>query len=296
MKILDWYNHQGHQYEFFKLGFDFFLTSSDLSEPVWNTDHRPLNKNVTLSDLERIIDVDFDVVMYRSGCDELLIKKIKRRGAKVIYVSQTVFEPELKIKPDAMVWNCKSVMMKFKKNFNCKHYAIVHGYDPEEFRPIDVEKNGRVLTLANAFMSRGSLLGYDIWKRAALTSGRCDVFGHGNEDIGVGRISSFADQIEIFSKYSAYFNPTLHSAMPRSRAEAMMCGMPLFTTKNYGIEEYIKDNECIYVDKNSNFEKIFSELSKSKYEYFSNKSREVALREFSLYRYLNNWSSVFSNL
>lgn len=293
MKVLDWYNHQGHQYEFFKLGFDFFLTTKNLTNPSWNESHRPLNENVTISNLERLIDVDFEVVMYRTGCDETLVKKMQRRGAKIIYVAQTTFKPEISLMPDAMVWNCRAVMRKFKKHFDCKHYDIVHGYDPEEFKPIDIEKNGRFLTLANSFKKRGDLLGYDMWKNINGSEDRCDVFGHDNEDIGAKRINTFDDQIRIFSEYSAYLNTTLHSAMPRSRAEAMMCGMPLITTKNYGIDEYIKPNECVYI---SNHRDAITNIRNCDFAELSKRSREAAIREFSLEKYLKRWGNVFSSL
>ena len=296
MKVLDWYNHQGHQYEFFKLGFDFFLTTRNLRDPKWNTLHRPLNDNVIISNLERLTDVDFDVVMYRTGCDETLVKKMQRRGAKIIYVAQMTFKPEIALIPDAMVWNCRAVMRKFKKHFNCKHYDIVHGYDPEEFKPIDVEKNGRILTLANSFKKRGDLLGYDMWKNISNYKNNCDVFGHDNEDIGAKRIETFGDQLRVFSEYSAYLNTTLHSAMPRSRAEAMMCGMPLITTKNYGIEDYIKNDECIYIHNHKDAINSLKHISNLDFSELSKKSRDVAIREFSIDKYLKKWKSVFSNL
>jgi len=299
MKVLDFYNHQGHQYEFFKLGFDFYLLNPSLSAPLWNYNHRPLNGNVNICSLEDIINQDFDIVMYRTGSDEALLSLYRSRGSKLVFVSQTTFEPTPSIMPDAVVWNSHVPFSKYRDKFSCSNHYIPHGYDPEEFCPLEnVSKNGRVLSLANMFKKRDDLLGYSMWNKINKQTGICDVFGHHNEDIGAKRISSFEDQILKFSQYSIYLNTTLHSAMPRSRAEAMMCGMPLVTTKNYGIDLHVMPDECFYIRSEDEAVNAINKLlnDDNLYEKMSLASRSAAKREFSLASYLKKWNKVFEEI
>jgi len=298
VRILDFYSHQGHQYEFFKGDHTYTLLGSDNKCPNWNTLHRPKNKNVLFRSLEETSDMVFDIVMYRSSSDISVVNMHRKRGAKIIFVSQTTFCPEVRMDVDAIVWNSSKAMRDFSNKFNCRSEYIVHGYDPSEFKPISCKKNHRVLSLANAFKSRGNLLGYDVWSKVKSKTGICDVYGHNNEDIRSKRVETFDDQIKIYSKYSMYLNTTTHSAMPRSRAEAMMCGMPIITTKNYGIEKHVYDSECFYIKDEyqaiSAINKLLS--SESLQEEYSKKSRNAAIREFSLSGYLSKWNNLFEDI
>ena len=298
MKILDWYNHQGHQYEFFKINAEFRLLGRSGNIPFWDENHRPKNKNVKLCDLSMILDDRFDFVMHRSASDEHLIDIMRSRGSKVIYVSQTVFDPEIKKTPDAIVWNSPEAMRRFSSKYKCPSFSIVHGYDPDEFAFLDKERNGRVLTVANSFKKRADILGFDMWEYCKNKTGLVDLYGHNNEGLGFGRIDNFSNHINILNTYSVYLNTTTHSAMPRARAEAMMCGMPLVTTKNWGVGKYIREDECFFVrSKEEACDAINNILSNdSLRDRLSRASRDCAIREFSLNKYKKSWNKVFERV
>lgn len=298
MKILDWYNHQGHQYEFFKLDAQFFLDRSG-DFPNWNGEHRPHRENVEYCKLNMILDQKFDFVIYRGGSDEQLVKIMKDRGSKIIYVSQTAFKPEIKVEPDAVVWNCHDSMVKYSKYFNCVHKPIVHGYDPEEFIYLKRKRNGRILTLTNSFDKRPEVSGFDLWKITddMFNEKIMDVYGS-NNSVGLGQIKSFSSQIEIYNSYSAYFNPTSLSPMPRARAEAMMCGMPIITTRRCSIDRYLRDDECVYIESEREaFDAINKILNSESYaEELSVKSRNCAIREFGILKFLESWKSLLGEI
>lgn len=60
----------------------------------------------------------------------------------------------------------------------------------------------------------------------------------GTNEYAYGKFRNYADEL---GKYSIYFNPSLRSPMPRTRAEAMMCGTTVVTTKNHDVELFIKN-------------------------------------------------------
>lgn len=301
MKILDWYCHQGHQYEFFKTGHDFYLVGVNGKMPDWNKRHRPLNKNVHLIDEKRARKLKFDAVMVRSPISRKRVGFHLDRGAAGIAVIQTTIPYPVDERVRHVVWNSSDVMKKHSSFYNgCENFYIVHGYDPDEFINNYESKNGRGLSLINSFKSRGKILGYKTWSQVSKQVD-VDLWGHGNEDHSkqCRHTDSFKELIDLYNKYSFYFNPTVDSAMPRSRAEAAMCGMPIVSTDNYEIGAYFKNKRSAIItnDKDelvAGMKKILS--SKDEAEHYSSMARETAIRYFHIDHYLNRWSYVFERI
>lgn len=301
-KILDWYVHQGHQYEFSKLNHKMYLVGVDGEPPDWNRNHRPLRDNVIpISELEAR-RMKFDVVIIRSPISRKRYLPYINSGAVPISVVQTTDCFDLPPECRFVVWNSLDVMNKFKDKYrNKEHNYIVHGYDPNEFKPISIEKNGKVLTVANVFKGRSHIMGYPLWEHVNRKLKNLEVVGHGNLDIykRSKEASTFEELIEIYNRYSVYFNTTLHSAMPRSRAEAAMCGAPIVTTNNYDIGRYFKNNESAILTNNKDeiiagIKKLLS--SKQMREDYGGKAREVAIKHFHINDFLSKWNSVLERV
>jgi glycosyltransferase involved in cell wall biosynthesis len=302
LRIMDWYVHQGHQYEFFKTGHKFFLSSVGGEIPDWNTNHRPLNKNLRLCRESVQLKTKFDVVIVRSPLHKFRYNPFLSRNAVPVAVVQTTEPFNIPEWVRHIVWNSKFVMSKWKSRFpKSKHFYIPHGYDPDEFVKRDFDKNGRILSVLNVFKDRSYFLGYDIWKGVSSETGLCDIVGHGNDGMkeSAGRADSLDELIDIYNKYSVFFNPTAHSAMPRSRAEAMMCGAPIVSTDNYDIGSYIRHRKdgfltndpgklVKYLNLLLNDEDLAGE--------FGNRAREVAIREFHIKDYIDRWNSLLYSL
>jgi glycosyltransferase involved in cell wall biosynthesis len=304
LRVLDCYAHQGHQYEFFKSEHDFFLMGSNGAKPKWNAEHRPLNKNVRLISEHQAAGARFDIVMIRSPLNIKRYTKFIKAGAIPVGVIQTTTPFPMPRGVRHVVWNSAEVMKKYSKTGNFKdkinHY-IVHGYDPNEFRPIDVQKNGKVLTVANVFKGRSEIMGYPLWSALNKKLGGLDVLGHGNEDMprSLKQAETLQELLETYSKYSVYLNPTKDSAMPRSRAEAAMCGMPIVTTDNFDIGMYFqhKKNGFISNDK-AELERSIKRLlnSAAMREDYGYKARETAIKNFHIDDFLAKWENVFRRL
>lgn len=297
-KILDWYVHQGHQKEFFKLPHDFYLIGADGTPAKWNKEHRSLPSNVTLISEEHAKLLNFDIVMIRSPVEKARYNLFIERGSKPIAVIQTTSIFELPKKCKHVVWNSLDVMNRFSKRLPDKeHHYIVHGYDPDEFKVLDIEKNNRVLTVANAFKRRSQIMGYDLWVNMLKNVKVLDVFGHKNTDISIyiTETKNFDELIKIYNTYSIYFNPTKSSAMPRSRAEAVMCGMPLVSTDNFDIGMYFKHdkNAILSNDKGTIKDGLIKLLKSTEMQKeYGALAREVAINNFHIKDYLDKWNYV----
>lgn len=298
MKILDWYNHQGHQYEFSKLNHEINLVGLDGEVPDWDVTMRPLRDNVKLVDLYEGLKSSPDIVMWRRGSNYKWCKRMVRAGARCIGVAQTTyFDYMVPRFVSILVWNSKHAMEKLYKNYPwCKHIYIPHGFDPEEFNNRKYERFSRILTVCSRFKERGEILGLDMFLRVSNATGLCDLYGHHNEGLsGNGAARDFEELISIYNLYKVYLNTTIESAMPRSRAEAMMCGTPIVTTSHYDISEYITHNKNGFIADNSNDMIKYCNMlinDNSRFEDFSEQSRETAIKFFNIYDYLDKWNQI----
>jgi len=298
LKILDWYVHQGHQYEFFKSDHDFYLCGPDKEVPEWNERHRPLNGNVRLISEDIAKRMQFDVVMVRSPISEKRYSKFVRPWTSTVAVMQTVEPFSIPSYVKHVVWNSSAVMKEHAFSGKSNFY-IPHGYDPDEFLKLDIKKNNQVLSIANLFKKRAKIMGYSIWKQIDDEIGCCKVVGHGNKAIKASRAKTFEGLIEIYNTHNIYLSTTVKSAMPRGRAEAVMCGMPLVTTDNYEIKSYFKNKKNAIVSNDvgeltDGIKMLLS--SKQMQEDYGNMSREIAIKYFHINDFISRWQSIFGSL
>jgi glycosyltransferase involved in cell wall biosynthesis len=302
LKIMDWLVHGGHQYEFFKTGHDFFCTHVSGARPYPKELNRPDNKNVTY--LEEVVARKkvFDIIMIRAGVNPKRYEAFRQRspgdlpGIAVIQTHTPFKVPEW---ARCCVWNAKVSMDRYRHMFpKQKHFYIPHGFDPNEFNFLDLERNNRVLSGVNVFEERAHLLGYNEWRWVANNFKRCDLIGHGNDKISesIGN-HDLKGLVENYNKYSVFLNTTTKSAMPRTRAEALMCGTPLITTKNFGIENYLTHGKnCLYADTKEDMLRQIKRLmaSEDMQGNIGLAGREAAIKFFNIKEYKARWEEVFS--
>lgn len=299
LKIMDFYVHQGHQREFFKGDHDFYLSGCNSLLPDWNEKQRPINENVTfISERKALKRHSFDIIMVRSPLNHKRYEAFHKRGATGIAVVQTTDPFPIPGWVPFVVWNSEEVMKRWQGRFpKKKHFYIPHGYDPKEFVDRKEERNSSAVSLFNVFKKRKQFLGYDLWRYLNKRI-PCDLYGHGNEDLkmGIRETDSFEELIDIYNRYGAYLNTTTHSAMPRSRCEAMFCGMPMVSTDNYDIGNYMKNKRdgVISNDREVLLKGLKDILgSKDLQREYGERSKEIAMKYFHIDKYLERWENVY---
>jgi glycosyltransferase involved in cell wall biosynthesis len=300
LKIMDWLVHGGHQYEFFKTGHNFFCTHTNGRRPHAGELNRPANKNVTYLKERDAKNQSFDLIMVRAISEPSRYEAFRKRSYRLpgVAVIQTHTPFDIPRWTRCCVWNSKVSMDKHKHMFSRqKHFYIPHGFDPGEFKFLGLERNGRVLSGVNVFKKRAKLLGYNEWRWVADKLKKCDLIGHGNdeEEESIGNYG-LSGLVENYNKYSVFLNTTTKSAMPRTRAEALMCGTPVITTKNFGIENYLTHGKnCLFADTREDMLRHVKRLlaSKDMQEDLGMAGREAAIKFFNTKEYKARWEEVF---
>ena len=302
LKIMDWLVHGGHQYEFFKTNHNFFCTKMNGIAPLPDELGRPRNKNVNYVSGKRAVREEFDIIIVRLGVSNDTHRKFryhKSLNIPGIAVIQTHTPFSVPPWTRCVVWNSKVVMDKFKGKFKRqKHFYIPHGFDHNEFEFLNLKRNNKMLSAVSVFEKRGKLLGFDNWQWVSDRVKKSDLLGHGNDGLKES-IGSFPLEglVQKYNEYGVFLNTTTKSAMPRTRAEALMCGTPLVTTSNYGIDRYLVDGEsCLFANSKEEMLKAVKRIlaSKQLQKDLGSAGREAAIKYFGIKKYIKRWNEVFA--
>lgn len=125
--------------------------------------------------------------------------------------------------------------------------VIWQGFDPAEFpcRPPPAGRAPRILTLPAAATAerpgyRGAELFNEVAARIAapmepLCVAEPNLLLRGNAYAA----AKFAHYLAALHGFDIYFNPTLRSPMPRSRGEAMLCGLATVNAASHDVDRFI---------------------------------------------------------
>jgi glycosyltransferase involved in cell wall biosynthesis len=186
-----------------------------------------------------------------------------------------------------------------------KSKVIWHGFDPTEF-PMTTYQKGILSPFGAAVTSRPHYRGYHVYQAvfedfpeayapAVLAVKEPSIILQGN-DYAQTRFRNYVDDIR---QYSIYFNPTIRSPMPRSRGEAMMCGLVSVSLKNHAVDLFIEQGvNGFYGETAAELREILLYLLNNPTETrkIGQKSRELALDIFNHDRYLQAWQETLLQL
>jgi glycosyltransferase involved in cell wall biosynthesis len=198
---------------------------------------------------------------------------------------------------------CNSHQSEREWGFN-KSKVIWHGFDPAEFPRSTYRKKVTGLT---------NMIGRPHYRGLHILN---EVNSHLPNDLKINSISTpepieykvkegneyafskYRNYIDTLREYSIYFNPTIRSPMPRSRTEAMMCGLVTVSYKTHDVDMFIKNKiNGFYSEHPSELAEFIVYLAnnESAFEKISDASYQTAIDVFNNDRYLHEWkNAIFS--
>jgi glycosyltransferase involved in cell wall biosynthesis len=182
--------------------------------------------------------------------------------------------------------------------------VIWHGFDPQEFPAATYERD--VLSHGpdrNRPHYRGSAefervreaLGPDIAIEAEHHLG-APLFPRDSNAYACANFRSYVDHIRSFT---AYLNTTRRSPMPRSRGEAMMCGVVPVTLRNQDADHFIRHGvNGFYSDSPEELAGYLRFLCRNKEaaRKIGRQARLTAMELFNHDRYLNEWTKLLGEV
>lgn len=184
--------------------------------------------------------------------------------------------------------------------------VIWHGFDPTEFPESRREKG--ILTLGRAMKERPYYRGYYFFEetlRDFPTQHYPSPLRVEEPDYPHCRLGNeyarakFRNYIDAIREFSIYFNPTLRSPMPRSRGEAMMCGLVSVSARNHDVDMFIVNGQNgFYTDQPEEAHEFLSFLvaHPDACRRMGQASRQTAMDVFNHDRFMGEWQRIFVDL
>lgn len=185
--------------------------------------------------------------------------------------------------------------------------TIWHGFSPHEYPPGSRERDVLVMMLA-ALRNRPHYNGLYIYERTRhLVGGRLDFecfrssdplakYVPASPEWAVAQYQNYTREIGAFS---VYFNPTVRSPMPRSRAEAMMAGLVSVSLRNHDVDLFIKNGiNGFFADTPDELAEQILWLADHprQKEKIGIASRVTAMDIFNQDRYLADWTRLLNTI
>lgn len=281
LRILSYRWHVPHQYELFKLGAEFTLLTDlgEGSCRWWDLGQRPFPDNARFARWYEINPNQFDLALLHF--DEHVLDVAERDPAvgpdwgrsfrfllreltipRIAICHGTPQAPDAPGGPAAAEANRQAlvallgdtpVVVNSHQAYGEWQFrnarVIWQGFDPGEFpeRPPAARQAPRLLTLPQgAYALRPRYHGADLLDIVRhriplpleqLAVPEPDLLLAGNDYAR----AKFAHYIATLHQYDLYFNPTRHSPMPRTRGEAMLCGLATVSATSHDVDLFINN-------------------------------------------------------
>ena len=168
---------------------------------------------------------------------------------------------------------------------------IIHGISASDFKPAAKKENRIITTISPNFN-----LETDGWAKYYNRYFFKDI----KEKINIEHVGTDItfQNYEEYRKYLGesliYFNPTIHSPMPRARTEAMLSGCCIVSTPYHDWDKYIVNGKNGFLIDGQNLDESVNILkwlrrNPSKAEKIGREGRKTAMYYFDPVRYRNDW-------
>lgn len=188
-----------------------------------------------------------------------------------------------------------------------KSSVIWHGFSPVEFSP-GKHSRGCLTLPRKAFESRPGYRGEGVCRRVAELLGEGCVLEYTASpaphpgyvvESQEWAIAKFQNYVEYIGDFSVYFNPTVHSPMPRSRDEAMMTGVIPVSMKSHDVDMFIQNGVNGFYGESA--EELAEQIQwlmchEQERHKIGRNARLTAMDLFNIDRYLAAWSELVAQL
>ncbi|MCE4553134.1 glycosyltransferase family 4 protein [Roseateles cellulosilyticus] len=310
LRILTWHVHGNYLYNLTQVPHDFYLVTDPERSAgrVGRVGALPWGPNVHEAPLERIEDMDFDVVLYqhRAGweADRPRWLSTAQQALPRIYLEH---DPPQQHPTNERHWvQDRGALLVHCTHFNALMWdagetparVIEHGVKPL----IDVAYHGdqpRGLVVVNMLARRGRRLGADLYlelhEQLPLT-----LAGMGSETLpgGIGEVSQL-ELPRLMAAYRFFFHPVRYTSLGLALIEAMLVGQPIVGLATTELSSVIRSGDNGFIDNRP--EALADAMSLLLREpglaqHWGARGRALAQERFNIGRFVADWMQVFKEV
>jgi glycosyltransferase involved in cell wall biosynthesis len=174
--------------------------------------------------------------------------------------------------------------------------VIRHGIETDIFCPGDKQRKNAVLTVANDYLNRRAIIGYD--DMCEITKGyEVKIVGHTK---GLSEpAKNVNDLVNYYQTHRIFINSARLSPIPMSLLEAAACSCSLVSVRACGVPEYFTDKkDILFYDTLEQGKKHIRDLSND--EAMSKElgaaARKTIVEKFNINQLVATWKKVIGEL
>lgn len=311
--IVSFATHERHQSSYKLMPHRFYLYRTADNHPIkvkdWDYRYAPLVGNHYLLNPVKAHDqipkwLDYDLILSQNKAGQIQISRNLQQiyPVPIISIEHTLPPPETPVEQlKAIKQHLSGDINVFITNYNREKWGwgpdeaivIPHGIDTELFSPGNLERKNHILSVANEYPQRDSVLNFSQYQRVTKGLPTCPV---GNSP-GFSEAAKGVDDLVNYYRSSRIFINTAHvSPIPMALLEALSCGCACVSCDASAIGEYITHGVNGFLAKNDKEMRDYLELllldENLAKELGQNASKSIR-EKCSLRVFTDRWEEVF---
>lgn len=289
--------HERYEQQLCMTGHNFYSVKHDKE---WNLNYGEIPKNYTF--LEYMpYDIHPDLIISHVSGERLdiAIQYANLYGVNVVRHTHTLPESEQELfyfrsQDNPLVTNT-FISEYSKKAWGSQGIVINHGLDLNLFKPKQMNRELKILSVVNQWADRDWACGWEIYKNIrSSTNYNYTVLG---DNPGMSKPATSIDNlVDSYNSHSIFLNTSMQSPVPMALLEAMACGCAVVSTATCMIPEIIKDGYngflCSDVDEIKDRLQVLHEDPQLAIKLGDNARKTMAER-FGLENFCINWNNIF---
>lgn len=304
--ILTFPTHERYETQLCKTGHNFYSFTLP-NQKKWNVKQTPYPENYFTLPEGRVCEyLKYDFILAQSKFWQLqtAIKINEQLNVPIICLEHTwplhgVHSEENINNLRQMVGNVNVFISETSAkawNIPVDPQVINHGVDINTFKPLNLERENNVLSVANDFVERDFCLNYRGWARVTKDM---DIKLVGSNPGLSEPVDSTEELAKEYNQCGVFFNSSTMSPIPMSLLEAMSCGCAVVSTATCMIPEIIQNGINGFISNDETelrhyLEKVLAD--KELRETLGNNARKTIVERFSEDIFVNNWNKLFNEV